>query len=86
VRASKFSTTACSIPSALHQLKNELSTMAIPEGICRAPYRYFAFHVALSSGMAVLGKTQNTCNQPSILDSFFAPLWKSKIFVFAQLL
>jgi hypothetical protein len=37
VRASKLSTTACSIPSALHQLKNGLSTMAIPEGICRAP-------------------------------------------------
>jgi hypothetical protein len=48
-------------------------------------YWYFAFHVALSSGMVVLGKTQNSCNQPSILDSFFAPLWKSKIFVFAQL-
>ncbi len=37
VRASKFSTTAHSIPSALHQLKNGLSTMAIPEGICQVP-------------------------------------------------
>jgi hypothetical protein len=35
--------------------------------------------------MAVLSKIQNSCNQPSILDSFFAPLWKSNIFIFAQL-